>query len=354
MVALWNALRVTDDLVNSEFTTPLGWRSGHLQTIRSRVVRRTFNIDDEGTVRSVLVDLDDGTGDQLVVQLHRSRHAATVGSNGGLVVLIHGLGGSAESTYIRASTLGLLRAGFNVARVDLRGAGLSGETCSLLYHAGRTEDIRAVLSGLVHEPEASQNPTGTPRLGLMGFSLGGSMTVKLMGEPHDQLPLFGAVAVSAPLDLPVGREHLERIAFGLYEKFLIRGLKQDALQPGPHGSLRVTDAEREAIERARTLAEFDDAITAPRNGWRDAAEYYEVNSSGPYLSTIDVPTLVIHSLDDPMIPAEPYRAIEWPTIEAAGYVTRRITSHGGHVGFHERGNPLPWFVGQAVDFLSAC
>ena len=124
------------------------------------MVRRTFNIDDEGTVRSVLVDLDDGTGDQLVVQLHRSRHAPTVGSNGGLVVLIHGLGGSAESTYIRASTLGLLRAGFNVARVDLRGAGLSGETCSLLYHAGRTEDIRAVLSGLVHETRGKPESNG--------------------------------------------------------------------------------------------------------------------------------------------------------------------------------------------------
>lgn len=343
---------MNDGLITSDFRTPLGWQSGHLQTIRNRVTRRTFDLDRDGTTRSVLVDLNDGTGDQLAVQLHRSHHGPIAGSDGGLVVLIHGLGGSAESSYMRASTLGLLRAGFNVARVDLRGAGLSGETCSLLYHAGRTEDIRAVLTSLVSEPEARQNPTGSPRLALMGFSLGGSMTIKLVGEPHDRLPLFAAVAVSAPLDLPVGRRHLERMAFGMYEKFLVIGLKRDALRPGPHGSLRVNEQERVAVEQARTLAQFDDAITAPRNGWRDAAEYYEVNSSGPYLLNIDLPTLVIHSLDDPMIPAEPYRAIDWAMVDRGGFVKRLITPHGGHVGFHERGNPLPWFVGKSVAFLA--
>lgn len=342
---------MTDELITNSFRTPLGWRSGHLQTIRNRVIRRTFDLDRGGTTRSVLVDLNDGTGDQLAVQLHRSRRDPIAGSDGGLVVLIHGLGGSAESSYIRASTLGLLRAGFNVARVDLRGAGLSGETCSLLYHAGRTEDIRAVLTSLATEPEARQNPTDSPRLALMGFSLGGSMTIKLLGEPHDQLPLFGAVAVSAPLDLPVGRRHLERMAFGMYERFLVIGLKGDALRPGPHGSLRVNQQERVAVERARTLAEFDDAITAPRNGWRDAAEYYEVNSSGPFLSNIDLPTLVVHSLDDPMIPSDPYRAIDWARVDRRGFVERLITPHGGHVGFHERGNPLPWFVGKSAAFL---
>lgn len=343
---------MTDGLVTGDFCAPFGWQSGHLQTIRNRVVRRDFDLDRDGTARSVLVDLNDGTGDHLAVQLHRTRHSPVAGSNGGLVVLVHGLGGSAESAYIRASTLGLLRAGFNVARVDLRGAGSSGETCSLLYHAGRTEDIRATIMSLASEPEASQNPTGVPRIALMGFSLGGSMTIKLMGEPHDRLPLFAAVAVSAPLDLPVGRRHLERIAFGMYERFLVIGLKRDALRPGPHGSLRVNEQERVAVERARTLAQFDDAITAPRNGWHDAAEYYEVNSSGPYLSKIDVPTLVIHSLDDPMIPADPYRAIDWARVERDGVVRRLITPLGGHVGFHERGNPLPWFVGQSVAFLA--
>ncbi|MGB3039840.1 MAG: hypothetical protein WBB44_03910, partial [Candidatus Nanopelagicales bacterium] len=89
---------MTDELITNSFRTPLGWRSGHLQTIRNRVIRRTFDLDRGGTTRSVLVDLNDGTGDQLAVQLHRSRRDPIAGSDGGLVVLIHGLGGSAESS----------------------------------------------------------------------------------------------------------------------------------------------------------------------------------------------------------------------------------------------------------------
>lgn len=342
---------MTDRLITDDFRAPRGWSSGHLQTIRSRVVRRARNLDRDGTIRPLLVDLDDGTGDKLVVQVHRSKRKPVSPPAGGLVVLVHGLGGSVESDYMRATTQGLLHAGFNVARVDLRGAGASGETCSLLYHAGRTEDLRAVLRTLASQPEAATGRNGEPRLALMGFSLGGSMTIKLMGEPHEDLPIFAAVAVSAPLDLTVGSSHLNEMAFGLYEKFLVAGLKRQALQPGPHGSLRVSPQEHDAIQAAKDLAEFDDALTAPRNGWRDAKEYYAVNSSGPFLSQITVPTLVIHSVDDPMIPASPYRAIDWEALENNGPVQRRITRHGGHVGFHERGRDLPWYVGQAVRFL---
>ncbi len=318
---------MTDRLITDEFPTPLGWSSGHLQTIRSRVIRRSRDLDRDGTSRSLLVDLADGTGDKLAVQVHRSRRKPVSPSAGGLVVLVHGLGGSVESDYMRATTQGLLHAGFNVARVDLRGAGASGETCSLLYHAGRTEDLRAVLRALTDEPEAAVGPHGEPRLAMMGFSLGGSMTIKLMGEPHEGLPIFAAVAVSAPLDLTVGSAYLNQMGFGLYEKFLVAGLKRQALQPGPRGTLRVSPQEHEAIRAAKDLAEFDDALTAPRNGWRDAKQYYEVNSSGPYLTEITEPTLVIHSVDDPMIPASPYGAIDWDALEANGIVQRRITRH---------------------------
>ncbi len=343
---------MTDRLITDEFRTPRGWDSGHLQTIRNRVVPRTYDLEAVSKQRSTLIDLADGTGDELVVQLHTSRQRRVGDARGGLVVLIHGLGGTAESVYVRASAHGLLSAGFNVARVDLRGVGLSGRTSALFYHAGRTDDLRAVLGALATEPEASDNPTGEPRLAIMGFSLGGNMTIKLMGEPHDQVPVFGAVAISAPLDLTVGAVHLRRIGFGVYEKVLLAGLKRQAMEPGPRGSVRVSPQERTAIHHARTLAEFDDAFTAPRNGWKDSAEYYAVNSSNQFLPKIAAPTLVIHSVDDPMVPAEPYRDVDWTAVERGGFVQRRITARGGHVGFHERGELLPWYVGQAADFLS--
>jgi len=335
------------DIIHSEFVPPWGWQSGHLQTVRSRVVRRNYDLAALGVQRSGLVPIQDGSGDRLAVHLHQvARHDPR-----GLVVLVHGLGGSAESDYVRATAMSMLQAGFNVARVDLRGAGWSWYTSAGLYHAGRTSDLRAVIRQLALMPEAQV--AAEPRIFLMGFSLGGNVTIKLLGEPLDDLPVAAAVAVSAPLDLNVGAVHLSSMAFGLYEKYLLTGLRQQVLQSGPEGEPRVTQQERQLVQKARTIAEFDDAITAPRNGWRDANEYYRVNSSGQFLPAAAAPLLVIHSVDDPMVPSGPYREIDWSTLERNAPVQRVITPVGGHVGFHARGQRLPWYTQVAVDFLTA-
>lgn len=359
-------------MVNADFPVPLALRSGHLQSVRNRFALRHHDLDALAIARTILVPTEDDTGDRLAVTLHRRRMVdATHDPHGdaerlqgvdsrGLVLLVHGLGGSAESAYIRASAAGLLAAGFNVARVDLRCAGLSRQTTANTYHAGKTEDLRAVLRALAGRPEALPavgaavgNATPTePLLAVMGFSLGGAMTLKLLGETTTDLPIAAGVAVSAPLDLVAGSDYISGSLFGVYERAIVRTLRDDALTPAPDGSPRLSPAEREGVLAARRLPEFDNALTAPRHGWRDAYEYYELNSAGPYLSRIGVPTLVIHALDDPMIPAQPYLDVDWDELERTGPVRRAITAHGGHVGFHQRGNPTPWYVGRAVDFLS--
>jgi predicted alpha/beta-fold hydrolase len=245
------------------------------------------------------------------------------------VLLVHGLGGTAESDYVRVTAAGLLDAGFSVARVDLRGAGVSAEYSSGMYHGGKTADLRAVL-------EILDTPTA-----VVGYSLGANATIKLLGE--GAAGVVAGVSVSAPLDLTEGAEHLHRRAWGFYEKFLVRGLKRDVLRPGA----RYTPEERQAVADAKTIAEFDSAITAPRHGWRDAWEYYEVNSSAQFLPGVEVPLLVIHAKDDPMIPFGPYQRVEW---DALPNVDLLITDHGGHVGFHGRG-ALPWYVPVIVGFL---
>lgn len=337
---------VTSQVVNADFRVPRGLRSGHLQSVRNRVLPRHYGLEAAASSRVILAPTDDDTGDRLAVTIHRLPRAGR-----GLVLLVHGLGGSAESVYIRASAAGLLRAGFNVARVDLRCAGFSKLTTTNTYHAGKTEDLRAVLRVLARRPEAAADGS-PPALAVMGFSLGGAMTLKLLGEPLAGLPVVAGVAVSAPLDLVVGSRHLSSSTFGLYERAVVRGLRDDALSPAPDGRPRLTDVERNAVLGARSLPDFDDALTAPRHGWRDAHEYYSVNSAVQFLPLIAVPTLIIHALDDPMIPAEPYLAVDWEGLERSGPVRRAITAHGGHVGFHERGNPMPWYVGRAVGFLS--
>ncbi len=326
------------DLVNERFTPALPWITGNLQTVADRVHPRTHHLSPVATEERLVVGLNDGSGDALAVRVHRPREGRDPSRP--VVLIVHGMGGRIDSTYVRATALGLLRAGYVVARVDLRGVGDSAEHSRLLYHGGRTEDLREVLRALSHE-------RGAEGLALVGFSLGGNATLKLLGEPLDGLPVRAGVAVCAPLDLSTGVQHISRRMFGLYEKFLVSRLRADTLA----SRLELTEAEREAVGRASSIVEFDDLITAKHNGWRDAAEYYAVNSSAQFLPRITVPTLVVHALDDPMIPAASYRAIDWLALAESTPVRRAITAHGGHVGFHEAASELPWYVGRLRTFL---
>ncbi len=328
------------DIINAGFTPAPPWLTGNLQTVADRIRPRQHDLEAVSSEQRILVAMTDGSGDSLAVRIHRPRIGPR--PDRPLVLVVHGLGGSIDSTYVRATTLGLLRAGYAVARVDLRGVGDSSEHCRMLYHGGRSGDLRSVLRALADEP-------GAEGVAIVGFSLGGNVTLKLLGESLEGIPVRGGVAVSSPLDLSVGVEHLSRRMFGLYERFLVGKLKSDTENSG----LALTDDERTAIAKVSTLTEFDDLITAKHNGWRDAAEYYAVNSSAQFLPCITVPTLVVHALDDPMIPAGPYQAIDWAQLEADTPVRRAITRTGGHVGFHERGAELPWYVGRTVAFLDA-
>jgi hypothetical protein len=348
---------VREPLVNADFQAPPGWSSGHLQTMRSRLLRLQIPDALLGDEHRYPIDLDDGSGDRLWVSVHTQRPTPQrPQQRPRLVVLVHGLGGSADAYYARATTAGLLAAGYATARLDLRGAGRFGVDSRHLYHAGRTEDLRAALARLAEDPAAS-DPTsdaastakGEPSLALVGFSLGGNLTLKLLGEPMPGLPVRAGVAVSAPLDLAAGADHLHHVLLGAYEQSMLTGLRREVLRDGRE----LTADQRAAIAQARRIEEFDDAYTARVNGWRDAAEYYAVNSAAQYLPRIQVPTLVVHALDDPVVPSGPYRSVDWSALEAEGPVRRRITRHGGHVGFHERGATVPWYVRQIVDFLGS-
>lgn len=302
------------------FVPRRGWANAHLQTTRSRLRPARVSLPEP---ELVLVPMPDGTGDRLALLLHEARPDLP------LVLVIHGLGGSAESDYVRLLTAGLLGAGFGVGRLDLRGAG-TGEYAAGMYHGGKTEDVRVVI-------EALDRPVA-----VVGFSLGGNLAIKLLGE-HTPGVVAG-VAVSAPLDLAVSVEHLHHRAGGFYEKFLVRSLRREALRAGA----RYTPEERVALMAAKNMVDFDNALTAPRHGWRDAAEYYEVNSSIHYLPKIEVPLLVIHSEDDPMVPLGPYRSVDWSALPTTRLI---LTTRGGHVGFHARGD-VPFYVPAAVQFLA--
>jgi predicted alpha/beta-fold hydrolase len=218
------------------------------------------------------------------------------------------------------STRHLLSLGYPVVRLNLRGAGPSRAVSGGHYHAGRSGDLAAALKAL---------PAGLADRGfvLIGYSLGGNLVLKFMGEGAHGLDVRVAASVSAPIDLAATSRRILEPRNRLYHAKILKTMKDETLAPGA----RLTDDERRAIVEARTVYEFDDRFVAPRNGFASADDYYAENAALGFLGRIDRPTLVVHALNDPWIPTESYRAVDW-----SGYthVSALLPRGGGHVGFH--------------------
>ncbi|MDE1147920.1 MAG: alpha/beta fold hydrolase [Azospirillaceae bacterium] len=291
-----------------------------MQTLRN-TLRRPHHPLPPG--QALVFPMDDGTGDSLAGALHRP--AAAV-SGRPLLLLIHGLAGSADSPYIRSATAAALGRGHAVLRLNLRGAGPFIGRTRQRYHAGRTQDARRVVARLAaHHPD-----TVADGIVVAGYSLAGNMVLKLMGEADLPPMVRGAMAVSAPIDLMATSHRFLKRRNRPYHLWLLRQMKAETLAtPVAPGTPEAT--WHQAVRDARTIYDFDDGYVAPSNGWRDAPEYYRVNSALPFLSHIRQPTLIIHALDDPWIAPEPYRAFDWA---AHPVLIPLIVPRGGHVGFH--------------------
>ena len=257
-----------------------------------------------------------------------------------LAVLVHGLSGSQDSTYMAATARALLEEGYPVLRMNLRGAGPARPLCGLQYHAGRSEDLRDAL-----ESESFPETSGRG-LVLIGYSLGGNMLLKFLAEFGDGFPIVGACAISAPIDLEAASHRFLHPRNVLYHWNLLRNMKREALEDG--GEL--TGAERRAIIGVKSILEFDDRFVAPRNGYSDAAAYYADNMARRFLANIPLPTLIIHARDDPWIPADPYTSYTWSDNPN---LLPLLANGGGHVGFHGRSSAMPWHDRCLLQFFDA-
>jgi predicted alpha/beta-fold hydrolase len=295
------------------------WWGPDLQTVRNLLLPGPG--DTAGGERLLLPMPD---GDRLAARLDGAAAAQTRP----LIVLIHGLTGTEASVNIVRTARRLVEEGWPVLRLNLRGSAVSRPTSRGRYHAGRTEDLAAALRQL---------SAGLVRNGvvLIGHSLGGNLVLKFMGEGVGDAPVRGAVSVSAPLDLAAASLRIQARRNALYHLYLLNGLKTEALAPGAD----LTAAQRAAIASARTIYEFDDRFVAPAFGFRDGADYYAQNSAGGFLRGVKRPTLVIHALDDPWIPADCYEAPDWPSLPS---IETAFAPGGGHLGFHGRGSPVGW------------
>lgn len=247
---------------------------------------------------------------------------------GAVAVLLHGLTGCEESFYVLETARFLLSRGINVLRLNLRGAGPSRGTCEGHYCAGSSADLAAVLRNLPADLR------GHPII-LVGYSLGGNVVLKYLAEAGSGGYVACGVAVSPPIDLAAASARMMAWRNTLYHRWLLRRMAAEA----GTGAARLSPAEQSAIARARTVYEFDDLFVAPRNGFDDADDYYARCSALGMLHRIETPALVVHSRNDPWIPAH---AID--RIDTAGManIDIAVVDGGGHVGFHGRGAATPW------------
>jgi predicted alpha/beta-fold hydrolase len=242
-----------------------------------------------------------------------------------LAVLVHGLGGSAQSNYIKRVGRVLVENGYRTVAINLRGASGPNRT-TRVYHSGKTDDLDLVLRELAE----SYVPT---RLVVAGFSLGGNVLLKWLGENSGQQIVTAAVAVSVPYDLSAVADRMDQGFSSVYRDFILKNLRR---------YLRSREADLESVidlqagYAAETFREYDDIVTAPLSGFDSAADYYAKSSSNQYLPRIDTPTLLIHSRDDPFMTPE---IIPAPS-DLSSSTTLEISNRGGHVGFVERGTGL--------------
>jgi len=232
-----------------------------------------------------------------------------------LALIVHGLGGSAESHYVVAAARAAASRGLASLRLHLRGADRSGED---YYHAGLTADLHAAL--------ASEELSRFDSIYLIGYSLGGHLSLRLATEPHD--PRVRAVAaVCPPLDLALSAAAIDHTAPAFYRRHVLASLKEMYADVAARGRPVPTPAEE--VRRIRTLRDWDDRVVAPRHGFEGAEDYWARASVGPRLGEVRVPALVLEAERDPMVRKETVQA----ALEGMSTVETMWLPRGGHVGF---------------------
>ncbi len=315
------------------FRQRLPWLGPDLQTMRGVMMKCRAPLELYRHER-LLIPMNDGSGDRLSVILGRPG----VDSSRPLVVLIHGLTGLEDSFYMRESAAHFLSQGYPVLRLNLRGAGRSRPLCSTQYNAGSSGDLARVFTSLPGDLTAHG-------LTAVGYSLGGNLLLKYLGERGGETQLKAAAVVSAPLDLAACARRINHWRNVFYQRYLLHYMKAEAVAP----DVTLSPAERKAVLGSRSVWEFDHVYSAPRAGFKGAEDYYANASSGRFLPGIAAPTLLLHARDDPWVPDEPYDAFDWRSRPNLYPV---LTALGGHVGYHGAGG-VAWHNLAIARFFAA-
>lgn len=254
------------------------------------------------------------------------------------VIISHGLEGNAWRAYVTGMTNACYNAGFDVITWNFRGCGDEMNRQLRFYHSGATEDLDAVTQFVMSR--------GYEQIHLIGFSLGGNLTLKFLGERSVNPLIKSAVTFSVPMDLLTSCRQISKPGNLVYAHRFLKSLKEKVLTKAAQmPGLDVSD-----IKKIRTIMEFDDRYTAPLHGFKDAVTYYQQCSAIRVVADIKIPTLIINAANDPFLSPECYPE---KLLKNHPYVRFESPARGGHVGFTQfNKNGLYWSEERAVSFLT--
>jgi uncharacterized protein len=325
-------------LAEKPFVPHPALRNPHAQTILSSLIRRRTPLLSSRPVEPRAFDIAPGVRVVGYCSWQQKR------TDSPTLILLHGLEGSSGSPYMLGTAEKALAAGFNVIRLNHRNCGGTDHLTASLYHAGLTTDVRQIISELIEVDRLDE-------IYVVGFSLGGNITLKLAGEYGLGAPVaLRKVAVISPsLDLMSCADAIEMRSNLIYHMSFVRSLKSSLRRKA---RLYPDRYDAAGLRGVRTIREFDDLYTAPHAGFLDVTDYYQRASALPYVKNITLPTLILHSQDDPFIPFAPFESGD---IQTNPNVILLAPRHGGHVGFlsstPENGDRF-WAESRVVEFFS--
>ncbi len=260
------------------------------------------------------------------------------------IVLVHGLEGSVDSSYMMGTAEKAFAAGFNAVRLNQRNCGGGEELTPSLYNSSLSCDSRAVVLELAKRDRL-------PEIFACGWSMGGNLILKMVGEFGVSPPaaLRGAVGVAPSVDLSASSNAISERQNLLYEWNFVLNLKRRTRRKAAQFPERYAVVRSDGLRRVRTVRQFDDAVVAPVFGYRDAEDYYQQASALNTIAQISVSTLIIAAQDDTFVP---FRTFKHPAIRGNPNITVLAPEHGGHCAFISRfdGEERFWAEARIVDF----
>ncbi|MCR9250531.1 MAG: alpha/beta fold hydrolase [bacterium] len=314
---------------NDQYVPPKWLFEGHLQTIYPGILRKFKNPHQFNRFR---VNTDDE--DFLDLDYWNNQ-------NSRLVIISHGLEGSSDRPYIQGAVKICVDNGFDVIAWNYRGCSGEINKKARFYHSGATDDLDTIIKWAEAANDYSE-------IMLVGFSLGGNLTLKYLGEETSikSSSIKKAMVYSVPIDLKAGSLNINRLSNTLYSR---RFLKSMSKKVQIKSKLMPDEISATPLKQIKTLYDFDERYTAPLHGFQDAEEYYKQCSAINYVQNIEIETRIVNALNDPLLPAE---CLDGTKFKNNQYVTMELTNQGGHCGYPTFGeDEFYWSEKHLIDFL---